>query len=196
MLWKYFRPSILRKRQAAALGVNPKEVPGATDYSAHSELLHVGKSLLFPRTPESGAMAGYRVTHLLDSLAEIMYHGSSVVRALELLLGAIDCQGPSSREILTAIVAASEDLSRARSAVEAIEKIVADRLSRDGNVATALFESGFVLAFDHDANIFSFYRTNRIDFRSFHRSVSKDNPASFTLIPISTSEAIEDDLNK
>jgi hypothetical protein len=193
MLWKNFQPSLLRKRQAAALGVNARDVPGATDYSAHSELLHVGKTRLFPRTPESGAMAGHRVTDVLNSLADIMHHASSAVRALDLFLDAIGCRGPDSGESLAALSSASGDLSRARSAVEAIERIAADRLSQDGNLTTVLFESGLVLAFDHDAGRLSFYRTNRIDFRSFHRSVTKDGSASFSLIPLGEGEATEDD---
>src|SRR6266699_3090968 len=35
-----FRPVHLRQRQADALGVDIKDVPGAKDYAAHSELLH------------------------------------------------------------------------------------------------------------------------------------------------------------
>jgi hypothetical protein len=67
VLRKSFRPVHLRQRQAAALGVDIKDVPGATDYSAHSELLHVRQPLLYPRTPESGAMAGHRAINVLDS---------------------------------------------------------------------------------------------------------------------------------
>ena len=35
---RYFRPNNLRQRQANALGIDVTEVPGATDYKAHSKL--------------------------------------------------------------------------------------------------------------------------------------------------------------
>lgn len=71
-----------------------RDVAGAADYSAHSELLHVGRPLLYRRTPESGAMAGHRAINVLNTLADIMYHGSTAVKALDLLLNAIGPSGP------------------------------------------------------------------------------------------------------
>jgi hypothetical protein len=188
VLRKSFRPAHLRQRQAAALGVDIKDVPGATDYSAHSELLHVRQPLLYPRTPESGAMAGHRAINVLDSLADIMYHGSSAVQALDLLLSAISHSGLDSAETLAALASASQDLELARSAVEALERNIAERLLEDGNLTALLFESGLVIAFNRDASKVSFYGTNRIDFRTFHRSVSKDQPASFALTSLDQDE--------
>jgi hypothetical protein len=188
VLRKNFRPVHLRQRLAAALGVDIKDVPGATDYSEHSVMLHVRQPLLFPRTPESGAMAGHRAINVLNSLAEIMYHGSSAVQALDLLLSAISHSATGSTETLAALASASQDLGLARSAVEALERNITEQLQKDGNLTAVLFESGLVIAFNRDASKVSFYGTNRIDFRAFHRSVSEDQPASFTLISLDQDE--------
>ena len=191
MLWREFRPALLRRRQAAALGVNHSDLPGAVDYAAHSELLHVGKSRLFPRTPESGARAGHRAISVLDSLADIMFHGASAVQSVDMLLNATGCPRPDSNAVLAAVSHASGDLRQARAATEAIERITAKNLSRDGNLTAMLFESGLVVIFNPHMKKMSFYRTNRIDFRTLHRSVSHDQSASFSLISLGESEAIE-----
>ena len=47
-----------------------------------------------------------------------------------------------------------------------------------------LFESGLVIAVSQDASKIDFYRTNRIDFRTFHREVSTGHAASFELISL------------
>lgn len=195
VLRKEFRPVHLRKRQADVLGVDTKDVPGATDYSAHSQLLHVGSPPLFTRTPESGAMAGHEAIHVLISLGDIMHHGSSAVEALGLLLNAISESRPDPAETLAALDAASEDLELALSAVEALERIIAERLSEDGNLETTLFESGLIIVFNEDTGKMSTYMIDRIDFRILHRSASDDQPASFTLTLLHDYEDAEEDPN-
>lgn len=181
VLRKEFRPVHLRQRQADALGVDRKDVPGAADYSAHSKLLHVGPPLLFKRTPESGAMAGHEAINVLNVLSDVMYHGSSAVQALDLLLNAISQPGSDPAETLAALAAASEDLELARSTVEEIERRIAEGLAEGENLTATLFESGFVIVSNLDASKVSFYQTDRIDFRILHRGFSEDQPPSFTL---------------
>jgi hypothetical protein len=149
--------------------------------------------LLFPRTPESGAIAGRRATAVLDSLADIMQHGSNVVQALDLLLSATGSPGPDSGKSLKALFAASDDLRQARSAVEAIERTSAEHLPDNEKSMTVLFESGLIIFFNLVSKKMSFYRTNRIDFRTFHRNISKDQSASLKLIPLGESAAVKID---
>jgi hypothetical protein len=82
--------------------------------------------------------------------------------------------------------------------VEAIERISASNLPGEGKVTTTLFESGLLLAFDHGAERLFLYRTDRVNFRSFHRSVSREEAGSFRLTPLGESEAegAGDDPNK
>jgi hypothetical protein len=184
VLRRSFRPVHLRQRQADALGVDIGNVPGASDYSAHSKLLHVGEPLLFSRTPESGAMAGHRAIHVLESLADIMYHGSSAVQALDLFLNATNRSGPDPKRALDALACASDDLSSAMAAVEAMERLAAESLSADENPTVMLFESGLVLVINRAATTGRLYRTDGIDFRTFHRSVSDDQPGVINLIAV------------
>jgi hypothetical protein len=191
--WKFFAPACLRKRQAAALGINQRGLPITADYSAHSGLLHVGESKLFPRTVESGAIAGHRATLILDSLADIMYHGSNSIQALDSLMQAIAQSGPDSTKALSRLSLASDDLNQAISAVGAIERIAAEHLSKDKNVAVFLFESGLIITLNQQTRAASFYSTDRIDFRTFHRNVSEGEPANFVLTPLGESETAVND---
>lgn len=112
VLRRQFRPVNLRQRQAQALGVPVTEVPGATDYKAHSMLLHVRPPLLFPRSPESGHQAIY----VLDALSEIMFHGQTTVEALVALFDAVDLSAPDSSTTLSALRSSKDDINTARAA--------------------------------------------------------------------------------
>jgi len=193
VLRKNFQPRHLRQRQAKALQVAPTNVPGAADYRAHSELLHVRPPLLFPRTPESGALAGHRVIRVLEAIAEIMFHGTSAVQALSLLLGATSHPVLDSDRALAALTIASEDLSQAGAAVEAIERLVAESLSNDEHRAVMLFESGLVVAVSPDTGGVEFYRTDRVDFRTFHRDVASNHAASFELTSLGESDIVAEE---
>lgn len=181
---RYFWPARMRERQAKVLGVPPAEVPGAADYAAHSQLLHVRPPLLFPRSPGPDTLAGLRVIYILDALADIMRHGASAVEALSLLLNTLNRSGPDSEQTLAALTAASDDAIRARAAVEAIERRAADSLPADGHWITMLFESGLVIAFDPDTPRMDTYMIDRTDFRTLHRNISSEHPATFALSPL------------
>lgn len=190
VLRRSFQPRHMRQRQANARDCDIRDVPGATDYAAHSQLLHVRPSSLFPRSPESGAMAGYRVLVLLDVIGDVMFHGTSVVQALGLLLNAVDRPVPDPSRALAALAYASEDLSEARAAVEAMERVTAESLPAGGNWEVILFESGMIIAFSADTGTAETYRTVRIDFRTLHRNNSDEQSASFELIPLGAMERI------
>jgi hypothetical protein len=177
MLRRRFRPVHCRQRQANALGVHITEVPGATDYEAHSKLLHVRPPLLFPRSPESG----HRAIRVLDALTDIMFHGISVVEALAALFSAINRSIPYPVTTLTALWASRDDAGTARAATAGIELAVAEFFSASGHQIVRVFESGLVIVINQETSHADFYSTNRIDFRRFHRDVSEKHPAPFTL---------------
>jgi hypothetical protein len=183
VLRRRFQPVHLRQRQANALGCDIKDVPGATDYAAHSKLLHAGRTVLFERSLES-AMAGHEVTTVLDSIGDVMFHGTSAVRALDLLLNAIGRPAPDPARALAALESASDDLSEARAAVEAMEWRIAESLPAAGNWEITLFESGFIIAFSPVTDTAMNYRIDRIDFRTLHRSLSEGHAVSFELISL------------
>src|SRR5262249_54081698 len=107
-LWQEFRPVKCRERQARALGVNKKAVPGATDYWAHSKLLHVGPSYL----PALSPAAGHQAIHVIDALHDIMFHGASSVQAITDLLNATGSDAGDTDATLTTLRDALEDLWR------------------------------------------------------------------------------------
>jgi hypothetical protein len=181
---RYFWPARMRERQARALGVPPAEVPGAADYAAHSQLLHVRPPLLFPRSPGPDTLAGLRVIYILDALADIMRHGSSAIEALNLLLNSLNRSGPDPEETLTALAAASDDAIRARAAVEAIERRASESFPADEHWIAMLFESGIMIAFDPETPRMNTYMIDRTDFRTLHRNISSEHPASFALTPL------------
>src|SRR6266702_5313034 len=109
-----------------------------------------GGALLFPRSLESGALAGHRVLHVLDAIAEITFHGTSAVRALDSLLNAVNCPALDPAQTLAALTSASDDLSKASAAARAMERLAADSLSADGHREAMLFESGLVMAVSSD----------------------------------------------
>jgi hypothetical protein len=184
LLKREFKPVDCRKRQARALGVPIDDVAGATDYKAHSQLLHVGRPLLFVRSPESG----HRAIHVLNAIADIMVHGISAVEGLVLLFGAINLSGPTPDASLAALQRALDDLTRARAATEGMEKSAAESLWPSKQGAVQIFENGLVISIGQDASDVDLYRTNRIDFRDFHRGVSDEQSASFELIPLQDTE--------
>jgi hypothetical protein len=145
---RLFTPVRMRERQAKILGVPRTEVPGAGGYRAHSQLLHVGPPLLFPRSPGPGTEAGLRAAYVLDGLADIMSHGGSAVEGLNLLLSALNRSSPDPGETLAALAAAFDDTYQAHEAVVTIERRAAESLPTDGNWTAVLFESGLVIAFD------------------------------------------------
>ena len=189
-LRRNFQPVHMRQRQANARGCDIRDVPGATDYAAHSQLLHVGRSSLFPRSPESGAMAGYRVISILDAIGDVMFHGTSAIQALDLLLNTIGRPALDPNQALAALASASDDLSDARAAVEAMERLAAESLSADGTWQVVLFESDMIIAFNPDTEKAATYNTDRIDFRTFHRSITDEQSATFNLIPLGEMERI------
>jgi hypothetical protein len=140
-------------------------------------------------------MAGHEAIQVLNLLSDVMYHGFSAVQALDLLLNAISHPGPDPAETLAALAAASEDLELARSTVEAMEMRIAEGLAEGENLTATLFESGFVIVSNLDASKVSFYQTDRIDFRIFHRGFSEDQPASFTLTSLGEGVPEEDGLD-
>jgi hypothetical protein len=184
LLKREFKPVDCRQRQAKALGVPRDEVPGATDYRAHSQLLHVGRPLMFARSPESG----HRASHVLNAVADIMVHGISAVEGLELLFAAINLSGPSPGASLAALQRALDDLTRARAVTERMERRAAESLWPSEKGEVLIFENGLVIAIGQDASKVDFYRTSRIDFRDFHRGVSDQQSASFELIPLQDTE--------
>jgi len=125
LLSRDFRPVQCRRRQASALSVPIDDVPGATDYRAHSKLLHTRPPLLFARSPESG----HRAIHVLNTIGDIMFHGISAVEAVVSLFGAINLSGPACGPSLVALQRALDDLTRARAATEGMERVAAESLS-------------------------------------------------------------------
>jgi hypothetical protein len=182
VLREKFQAGQMRKRQADALGIPIADVPGATDYGAHSKLLHLGPPLLFERSPESGHQAIY----VLDALYDIMFHGLSVVQALGSFLEAINRPASDLDATLAALGSSRDDLNRAHAAVEAIERRTVESLSAS---AVFIFENGLVIAISQDASRADFFSINRIDFRRFHRDVLAKESASFVLTPLGSSEA-------
>jgi hypothetical protein len=177
LLWQDFRPGQCRKRQANALGVPIADVPGTTDYNAHSQLLHAGRPLLFARSPESG----HRAIHVLNAVADIMVHGISAVEGLALLFSTINLSRPTPDASLVALRRALDDLTRARAATEGMERSAADLLWPSDHREVFIFENGLVISIGQDGSKVDFYHTNRIDFRHFHRGVSDQQSASFEL---------------
>jgi hypothetical protein len=58
-----------------------------------------------------------------------------------------------------------------------------------GKVAIMLFfENGLVISIGQDASKVDFYRSNRIDFRHFHRGVSDQQSVSFELTSLQDTE--------
>jgi hypothetical protein len=184
VLSRDFRPVDCRRRQARALGVPIADVPGATDYAEHSRLLHAGPPLLFARSPESG----HRAIHVLNAIGDIMFHGISAVEAVVSLFVAINLSGPASGPPLVALQRALGDLSRARAATEGMERVAAESLSPPEPQEVLFFENGLVISIGQDASKVDFYRTNRIDFRHFHRGVSDQQSASFELTSLQDTE--------
>jgi hypothetical protein len=138
-----FQAGQMRKRQADALGIPISDVPGATDYQAHSRLLHLGSPLLFERSPESGHQAIY----VLDALYEVMFHGLSVIQALGSFLEAINRPLSDLDVTLAALRLSLADLKTAHEAIEALERRIAESLS----VSTVfIFENGLVTAISQD----------------------------------------------
>jgi hypothetical protein len=66
-------------------------------------------------------MAGHSPINVLNTLADIMYHESSAVKALDLLLNAIGPSGPGPEGALAVLASSSNDLGSATAAVEALE---------------------------------------------------------------------------
>jgi hypothetical protein len=186
VLRRNFQPVHMRQRQASALGVAPKDVPGATDYAAHSKILHVGQPL-FPRSAESGARAGHRVLDVLNALTDIMWHGTSSLRALRLLSAAVRVATPDPELAIAALDSSSDDLHKAHSAIEAIERNTLPSLNVGENGAGLLFESGLMIVIHPDAAKVDFYRTNRTDFRTFHRGVTAENSALISMTSLGSS---------
>jgi len=182
VLRERFQARHMRRRQADALGVPISDVPGATDYSAHSKLLHIGPPLLFNRSPESGHHAIY----VLDALYDIIFHGISVAQAIGSFLNAINRPASGLDATLAALRFSLEDLNRAHAAVEVMERRTAESLSAS---TVNIFENGLVIAINQDASRADFFSTDRIDFRRFHRDVSAGETASFALTPLGSSEA-------
>lgn len=176
-----FQAGQMRKRQADALGIPISDVPGATDYQAHSRLLHLGPPLLFERSPESGHQAIY----VLDALYEVMFHGLSVIEALGSFLEAINRPLSDLDVTLAALRLSLADLKTAHAAIEAMERRIAESLSAS---TVLIFENGLVIAISQDRSRADFFGTNRIDFRRFHRDVSEKKPESFELAPLGSSE--------
>jgi hypothetical protein len=184
LLRRDFQPVRCRERQANALCVHIDDVPGATDYAAHSKLLHAGPPLLFARSPESG----HRAIYLLNAVADILVHGISAVEALVLLFRTINVSGPAPGAPLVALQRALGDLTRARAATEGMERSAAESLWPSKEGAVQIFENGLVISIGQDASEVDLYRTNRIDFRQFHRGVSDQQSASFELSPLQDTE--------
>jgi hypothetical protein len=179
-----FKPVDCRRRQASALGVPLAEVPGATDYAAHSQLLHARPPLLFARSPESG----HRAIYVLNAVADIMVHGISAVEGLVLLFRAINLVGPTPGASLAALQRALDDLTRARAATEGMERLAAESLWPTENGEVLIFENGLVISIAQDTSKVNFYHTNRIDFRDFHRGISDQQSASFELTSLQDTE--------
>jgi hypothetical protein len=177
----YFGPAEIRKRQAAALGIKPHEVSGASDYAAHSQLLHAGPPVLFPRAPGPGTLAGLRVIYILDALADVMRHGRSAAEALHLLLNALNRPAPDPDNVIAALSAAFDDAMQARVAAEVIERRTAELLPVEGNWTSMLFESGLLIAFNPDRPQMDTYMIDRTDFRTAHRHITDNQPVSFRL---------------
>ena len=182
---RHFRPNNLRQRQARALGVDVTEVPGATDYKAHSMLLHVRPPLRFPRSPD----AGHQAVNVLDALMEIMFHGVSTVEALVALFDAVGQSAPDSTATLSALRSAADDIRTARAATVGLGIAIKETFPSDAYRTVAIFENGLVVAITKDADRFDFFSTDRIDFRRFHREVASEKVAIFTLNSLGNSEA-------
>jgi hypothetical protein len=184
VLREEFQPRHMRARLADALGLpkGSREVPGAKDYAEHSRLLHVGEPLLFARSPESG----HEAIRVLEGLADIVVHGISVVEALGSFLAAIGQSSPDIwADALNDLRFSAEDLYAARAAVEAMARLAAEST---GTSAAYVFENGLVIALREDKRP-EFFKIDRIDFRHFHREVSPEHAAFFSLASLDDDEA-------
>jgi hypothetical protein len=180
-----FRPVHCRRRQARALGVNINDVPGATDYRAHSQILHVTETFL----PALSPAAGHQAIHVLDAIYEIMFHGRSSVRAIADLLNATGHNVANVGTTLTALNDALADLDRAHSATEAMATRIAESVSPNERVLVWIFESGLAVSFNRDTNQAASYSISRTDFRRLHREVSPEHAASFEMRSLGDLEA-------
>jgi len=186
LLRRQFSPNTLRQRQANFLGVKPADVPGATDYAAHSQLLHLGPPRLFQRSPESG----HHALSILTAINDIMTHAASAAEALGLLLEVMQLPNSDCKSTLAALRLAREDLNTADGAVVGLERLIAQSLSGNGQWTASVFENGLVVAVNFDTKRVAFYGSKRIDFRHFHREVTGEHPASFELTPLGESDLI------
>ena len=177
VLRKKFRPVHSRQRLANALGVDVKDVPGATDYEMHSKLLHVRPPLL----PALSPVSGHEATHVLNAISDIMFHGASSVRAVTDLLNATGHEIHDPEATLAALNDASEDLDAALGATEAMAQLAANAISTTEHLRVWIFESGLVVSVNLDTKEPAFYALSRTDFRHLHREVSPEHPVSFEL---------------
>jgi hypothetical protein len=182
---RHFRPNNLRQRHANALGIHVTEVPGATDYQAHSKLLHVKPPLLFSRSPE---VLGHQAIYVLDALHEIMFHGVSAVEALVALFDAVGQSASDSSATLSALRSAADDISTARAATVGLGIAIKEAFRSDAYGDVIIYEGGLVVAITKDCGRADFFATDRIDFRRFHREVTSEKAAPFTLESLGSSE--------
>jgi hypothetical protein len=120
-----------------------------------------------------------------------LFHGMSVVQALAALFGAINRSIPYPVATLTALWASRDDVGRARAATAGIELAVAESFSASGHQIVRVFESGLVIVINRETSHADFYSTNRIDFRRFHRDVSKEHSALFELTSLGGADGQE-----
>lgn len=179
-LRKKFRPVHCRQRLASALHIDIDKVPGATDYKAHSMLLHVGQGIF----PALSPAAGHQAIHVIDAISDIMFHGLSSVQAVGDLLIATHHAASGKDEAQAALEEALEDLRGADGAMNAMAKKAADAISANEKVEVRVFESGLVVSFNIDTKQTAFYKMSRTDFRHLHREALSAGATSFGLTPL------------
>jgi hypothetical protein len=85
-----FSPNSLRQRLANRSGVKPSELPGAGDYKAHSQLLHLApwhaRGVLLSPDGVSVTTGKDAFRFLLLCLGEMFYHSGAVIDALHGML--------------------------------------------------------------------------------------------------------------
>jgi len=177
VLRRNFRPVHCRQRLATALGVDIKDVPGASDYEMHSKMLHVRPPLLPALSPASG----HEATYVLSVISDIMFHGASSVRAVADLLNATGHDTPEPEATLTALIDAAEDLDAALRETDAMAQLTANASSATEHLRLWIFESGLVVSVNLDTKEPAFYALSRTDFRHLHREVTPEHPVSFEL---------------
>lgn len=115
---KEYSPASLRRRQAAALGLRPEELPDAAEYRLHSEGLHVSPSFVLDDLAPKGFTRAPSPRGPEFAFAEIFEHGRRVLLAahdLGVSIEGANWAGPDAR---VAMPEAAKAWERTRAVVE------------------------------------------------------------------------------